>query len=113
MENIANIDCPSFNAELSSVSEFSSAEKANQFCDSLRTELDKHAPPSLQKAITHNSSPWFQSIRELFIAKIERHQADRKWGDKKLTILKDLYRQEKDKVSKLVHTAKCKFMLKQ
>ena len=31
-------------AELSSVSEFSSVEKANQFCNFLRTVLDKHAP---------------------------------------------------------------------
>ena len=73
--NIANIDRPSFIAELSSVSEFSS----NQFCDFLRTVLDKHAPPSLRKVITHNSSPWFESIRdELFIAKRERRQAKRK-----------------------------------
>ena len=33
VRNIANIDRPSFIAELSSVSEFSSVEKANQFCD--------------------------------------------------------------------------------
>ena len=31
--NMANIDRPSFNAELSSVSEFSPVEKANQFCE--------------------------------------------------------------------------------
>ena len=52
VRNIANIDCPSFIADLSSVSEFSSVEKANQFCDFLRTVLDRHAPPSLQKVIT-------------------------------------------------------------
>ena len=70
VRNIANIDRPSFIAELSSVSEFSSVENANQFCDFLRTVLDKHAPPSLRKVITHSSSPWFESIRyELFIAK--------------------------------------------
>ena len=70
VRNIANIDRPSFIAELSSVSEFSSVENVNQFCDFLRTVLDKHAPPSLQKVITHSSSPWFESIRdELFIAK--------------------------------------------
>ena len=33
VRNIANIDRPSFIAELSSVSEFSSVENANQFCD--------------------------------------------------------------------------------
>ena len=60
VRNIANIDRPSFIAELSSVSEFSSVEKANQFCDFLRTVLDKHAPPSLRKVITHSSSPWFE-----------------------------------------------------
>ena len=52
--NIANIDRPSFIAELSSVSEFSSVENANQFCDFLCTVLDKHAPPSLRKVITHS-----------------------------------------------------------
>ena len=109
VRNIANIDRPSFIAELSSVSEFSSVENANQFCDFLRTVIDKHAPPSLWKVITHKSSHWFESIRdELFIAKRERRQAERKWRNTKLTIFKDLYRQAKHKVSKLVHTAKCK-----
>ena len=76
---IANIDRPSFIAELTSVSEFSSVEKANNFCDFLLTVLDKHAPPSLRKFMTHNSSPWFESMRdELFIAKRERRQAERK-----------------------------------
>ena len=64
VRNIANIDRPSFIAELSSVSEFSSVENSNQFCYFLRTVLDKHAPPSLQKVITHSSSPWFESIRD-------------------------------------------------
>ena len=110
VRNIANIDRPSFNAELSSVSEFSSVKNANQFCDFLRTVLDKHAPPSLRKVITHSSSPWFESIRdELFITKRERRHAERKWRNTKLTIFKDLYGQAKHKVSKLVHTAKCKF----
>ena len=72
VRNIANIDRPSFIVELSSVSEFSSVEKASQFCDFLRTALDKNAPPSLRKDIAHNSSPWFESIRdELFMAKRE------------------------------------------
>ena len=96
VRNMVNIDRPSFNAEL--------------FSDFLRTVLEKHAPPSLQKIITHNSSPWFESIRdELFMAKRERRQAERKLRNTKLTICKDLCRQAKHKVSKLVHTARCKF----
>ena len=68
VRNMANIDRPSINEKLSSVSEFSSVDKANQFCDSLCTILDKHAHPSLQKVITHNFSSWFESVRdELFI----------------------------------------------
>ena len=67
---MANIDRPSLIAELFSVSEFSSVEKANQYCDSLRTVLDKHALPSLRKVVNNNSSPWFESMRdELLIAK--------------------------------------------
>ena len=105
--NIAKIDRPSFIAELSGVSEFSSVENASQFCDFLRTVIDKHAPPSLRKVITHNSSPWFESIRDdIFMAKSKRRQAERKWRNTKLTIFKELYRQAKHKVSKLVHSAK-------
>ena len=97
--NMANIDHPSFVAEFSSVSEFSSVENANQFCDFLRTVLDMHSPPSLQKVITHNSSPWCESTRdELFIAKRERRQAERKWRNTNLTIFNNLYRQAKHKV---------------
>ena len=110
VRNIAKIDRPSFIAELSGVSEFSSVENASQFCDFLRTVIDKHAPHSLRKVMTHNSSPWFESVRyELFIAKRKIRQAERKWRNTKLTIFKDLYRQAKHKVSQLVHSAKCKF----
>ena len=107
---MANIDRPSFNADLSSVSESSSVEKANQYCDFLRTVLDKHSTPSLRKVIIHYSSPSFVPIRdEIFIAKRERRQAERKLRNTELTIFNDLYRQAKHKVSKLVHTAKCEF----
>ena len=110
VRNIANIVRPSFIVELSSASEFSSVEKVNHDCDFLRTALDKHAPPSLPKVTNYNSSPWYVSTRDdLFIPKGERRQAERKWRNTKLTIFKDLYRQAKHRVSKFVHTAKCKF----
>ena len=71
--------------------------------------MDRHSPPSLLKVITHKSSPWFESIRDdLLIAKRKRRQAERKWRNTKLTIFKDLYRQAKHKLSKLVYSAKCK-----
>ena len=108
VSNMTNIDRPSFNAELSSVSEISSVETASQYCDTLHTVLDKHAPPSLWKVVDHNSSPWFESIRdELFKAKRERLQTVIKWRNTKLAIFKELYRQTRHKVSKLVHTTKC------
>ena len=60
--------------------------------------------------MTHNSSPWFESIRdELFVDKRERRQAERKLRNTKLTIFKDLYGQAKHNVSRLMHTCKCKF----
>ena len=89
---------------------FSSVEKVDNFCEFWRTVLDKYAHPSLQKVISHNSSPWFESIRdELLIAKRERIQEERKWRNTKLTIFNNLHRYAKHKVSKLVHIAKCKF----
>ena len=75
VRNIANIDRPSFIAELSSVSEYSSFIKASKFCDFLHTVIDKHAPPSLRKVIDLNSNPWFEPIRdELLIVKRDRRQ---------------------------------------
>ena len=88
--NIANIDRPSFFADLCSVSQSSSVENANMFCESLRTAMEKHASPSLRKVVTHNSSPWFESLSdELFMAMRERCEAERKWRNIKLTIFKD------------------------
>ena len=76
----------------------------------MRTVLDKHAPPYRRKVITHDSSSWFESIRdELIIAKRERRQAEMKWRNTKLTIFLDMYRHAKHKVSRLVHSARCKF----
>ena len=78
VRNMANIDRPPVNAELSSVSEFSSVEKANHLCDFLRTVLDRHSPPSLRKVITHNTSPWFESMSdECFMTKREIRLAER------------------------------------
>ena len=92
---MAKIDRPSIIAELSSVSEFSSVENVNQYCDFLRTVLRMHAPPSLRRVISHYSSQWFESmIDEFFIAMRERHQAETKWKNTRLTIFKDLYRQQ-------------------
>ena len=111
---MANIDRPSYIAELFSVSEYSSVEKANQFCYSLRAALNKHAPPSLRKVITHNFSRWFELIRdEHFMAKGERHQTERKWRNTKLSIFKDLCRQTKHKVSKLVTQQSVSLTLKE
>ena len=42
------------------------------------------------------------------MAKRERRQAERKWRNTQLTIFKESYRQARHKVSKLMHTAKCK-----
>ena len=42
------------------VLQFSSAKNANQYCEFLRTVLDKHAPTSLRNAMYHNSLPCFQ-----------------------------------------------------
>ena len=74
------------------------------------TILDKHAPPSLRKVMNRNSSSWFQSIRdELLKVKREKRESGRKWRNTKLTIFKDLHRLSKHKVSRLVHTYKCRF----
>ena len=90
VRKMANVERPSFIAELSCVSEYSSVEKANQYCDFLHTVLDKHAHPSLRNVMNHNSSPWFESIRdELFKAKRESRQAETKCRNTMIFILSD------------------------
>ena len=64
-----------------------------------------------QVILQHDDYSFYIVIRkkirdELFIAKRERRQAERKWRNTKLTIFKDLYRQARHMASKLVHTAK-------
>ena len=80
---MANINHPLFIAELSSVSELSSVEKAKQSCDFLCTMIDKHAPPSMRKVRNHNSSM-------LLINKRLRKTPNRETMDE-LTIFKNLY----------------------
>ena len=75
---MANIERPSIIAELSSVSEFSSFETANQYCNFFSTVLDRHAPPSMQEVTNNKSSPWLKSIRDERVkARRERRQAER------------------------------------
>ena len=57
VSNMANIDCPTFITELSSVSEFSSVEKANHFGEVIRSVLDNYEPTYLRKVRNHNSTP--------------------------------------------------------
>ena len=81
--------------------------KFRRICVTVLTAQDKQSPPSLRKAKNHNTTPWYESIRnEPLMANRERRQAYRILGSTKLTISKDLYRQTKHKVSKLEHTAK-------
>ena len=58
----------------------------------------------------HNTSPWFESIRDDFY-KAKRKDVKQRENeanyDTKLTIFKDLYRQARHNVSKLVRTTKC------
>ena len=83
--NMAKIDRPSFIAENSSITDFSSVENANQYCEFLRTVLHMHAPPSLRTVTYHNTSPWFESIRgECFIDIRESRKAERKRRNTKL-----------------------------
>ena len=56
----------------------------------------------------HNSSLWLVSIRdELFKAKSERRQVDRKWRNIMLTIPKHLYKHTKHIFATFVNTTKC------
>ena len=79
VRNIANIDRPSFIADVSSVSEFSSVEKANQFCDFLRTVLDMHAPPSCPWSTMECSQPaaWTTNRSLLVASRVRPFQEDR------------------------------------
>ena len=66
-----------FITEFPNISEFSSVEKAKQFCNFLHTVLGKHASPYLQKAGNGKSYSWFDSTTYvLFRAMKELHQAD-------------------------------------
>ena len=66
----------------------------------------RHARP-LQQVRNHTSSPWFESIRDELL-KAEK-KISSTWSKTKLTLSRDLYRQEKHRVLRPVHTALCQF----
>ena len=73
----------------------------------LLSVLDKHAPAAKSRVTEHTSSPWFGLVREdLLEAKRIRLQAERKWWNTNLTVLKDLYNKAKHHVTKVVLKAK-------
>ena len=113
VRNVRAVDRSVFAGDLTAglaASPSPSAEHADQYCASLRSVLDRHAPPTKRKVTERPSSPWFSLVsEELLVAKRERRQAERRWRRTGLTVFKDLYKKAKHHVSKIVQKAKMQF----
>lgn len=81
-----------------------STNPAEHYDNTLRQLLDEHAPPTTCLVTDRPSAPWLTpAIRE---AKRERRRAEQKWRKTKLSVHRQIFKEQKKKVSLMVSSAK-------
>ena len=78
-------------------------ELVNQYNETLKTVLDKHAPEKVKCVTIHPNTPWFNP--DIVEAKQKRRSAERKWCLNKTQINLDLLRQCRCEVNQLCKDA--------
>jgi len=66
--------------------------------------LENHAPLKKKTVTLHPNAPWYTP--EIDLAKKDRRKAEKNWRETRLTIHKDIFREKKEKVNKLLTLAK-------
>ena len=108
--NINSIDRQQFSLDIKSKLDLVGHPSAEQFHRCLCSILDSHAPLSLETVRQHKYSPWYHKIcAELQAAKRIRRKAERRWLSSKLTVHKEIYKEAKRQVTKIVHNAKSEY----
>jgi len=75
-------------------------ELADSYNSILNKLLEKHAPVKSKKVTIHPKAPWYTS--EINEAKKTKRKAERKWRASRLTVHRQIYISERNKISKLI-----------
>ena len=77
----------------------------------MRQILDKHAPEATKIVSLKPESPWY--TEEVHMAKITKRMAERRWRKSRLTIDREVYIREKNKMKRVIKHAKSKYFQEQ
>ena len=80
------------------------AEHVKTFESSMRQILDKHAYEILKNVFVKTESPWYNA--DVHMAKIAKRMAERRWRKSRLTVDRDIFIKEKNKMKKIIKKAK-------
>ena len=83
----------------------------DNYDNTLREVLDKHAPSVSRRVTARVSAPWMSE--EILEARKQRRQAERRWRASRLTVHKQIYVQQRQSVSSLIDKAKRNFVAEQ
>ena len=109
---IKAIDIDSFASDIASSRLFSlDSENPDLLADTynavLRELLDKHAPVKTKTITVHPTAPWYGD--DIAAAKKVRRKAEKKWRETGLTVHRQLYKEAKDNVTRLITQAKVSY----
>ena len=82
----------------------SAASLLEQYDTNLSALLGKHAPVQTRTITVRPKVPWFSG--DIKMAKQKRRQLERKWRQSRLTIYRDLFKQQRRHVNQLISSAK-------
>ena len=109
VRSLKRLDIDSFKNDLGKA--VSTNLSAEELATCLHSTLDAHAPQSRTKERPQKASPWYTEIADdLRLAKQKRRQAERKMVITGLTVYRQIYQAAKKVVTKLVQTARAKYI---
>ncbi len=82
-------------------------EMVELYNSTLTNLLDKHAPSTLKTVRVKPNAPWY--CDEICAAKQKRREAERKWRKSRLTVHREIYRQTRNDVNRVIREVKAKF----
>lgn len=82
----------------------SAASLLEQYDTTLSALLGKHAPVQTRTITVRPKVPWFSG--DIKMAKQKRRQLERKWRQSRLTIYRDLFKEQRRHVNQLISSAK-------
>ena len=108
--NIKRIDRQKFLLDLNEEISLDQCNSFSQLNENLLSVLNKHAPLVCRKVKTNKNDPWFDDIKEeVTQAKRKRRGAEKRKNQTGLIIHKQIYNEEKKKVTRIISNARTNY----